>query len=233
MPATKRKGTSLASSRPLKRRNAIKRTYSGATARKLPMSVDHQLLRTRQNVVLRYHETFTINPGLGGLPGYYVFRANSCYDPNFTGTGHQPRGFDQIMAMYTYLAVREAQIEIWFQPTDGAPCILSIAANSDVTSGTPNRDGIMEQATAVFAKAGGISAAGPGYVSMRVKPWELAGTKLDENDYKHLSTGNPIITQFFNVHAMPLEISDAGDIACVARITYNCQVTEPKTPGGS
>nr|AGA18304.1 hypothetical protein [uncultured marine virus] len=233
MPATKRKyavSKRTASTPALKRRRAI-RTYSGATSSVVPLSLDHQLLRTKQNCVLRYHETFTLNPGSGGLPGSFIFRSNSCYDPNFTGTGHQPRGYDQIMAMYQYLAVREAQIEIWFQPSDGAPVVLGIAA--DGSSGTITRDNMMEGRTAVYKAAGGISSTGPAYVSLRVKPWELAGTKLGENDYKHLSTGNPIITQFFIVTGMPLDLSDSGEINCVARLTYHCEVTEPIQPTSS
>lgn len=216
---------------PLKRRKAL-RTYSGATSTKLPLSVDHQLLRTKQNCVLRYHETFQLNPGVAGSPSAYVFRANSCFDPNFTGTGHQPRGYDQIIAMYQYLAVREVQIEVWFQPRDGAPAIVCIAADGAAFSGG-SRDSMMEQRTAVYKAVGGISADGPAYATLRVKPWQLAGTKLDESDYKHLNTGNPIISQFLNVIGMPIEATDTGNIDCVARITYHCQVSEPLNPAAS
>lgn len=233
MPATKRKysASKYSSGRPLKRRNAIQRTYSGATSRIVPLSMDHQLLRTKQNCVLRYHETFSINPTVGGIPGSHVFRSNSCYDPNFTGVGHQPRGFDQIMAMYQYCAVREAQIEIWFQSTDGLPIVLGIQA--DGSSGAVTRDNMMEGRTAVYKAAGGLSASGPGYISLRVKPWQLAGTKMDENDYKHSAVANPAITQYFVVNGMPLKVQDSGEITCVARITYHCQVTEPVSPTSS
>ena len=233
MPATKRKfpgRTSRSTGTQLKRRKALARTYSGATSRVLPMSVDHQLLKQKQDVVLRYHETFSVNPGIGGTPGVYVFRSNSCYDPNFTGTGHQPRGFDQIMTMYQYIAVRECQMEVWFTTSDGAPVIGSIASRNTATVSGATRDGMMEQKTAVFKTADGISAGSPGYISIRVKPWELAGTKLTENDYKHLATGNPIITQFLEFSAIPFLQTDSGEINCVARLTYHCQVTEPTTP---
>ena len=233
MPATKRKYgvTKARSEAPLKRRKAL-RTYSGATSVKVPLSLDHQLLRTKQNCVLRYHETFDINPTTGGVPAQYNFRSNSCYDPNFSGIGHQPRGFDQIMSMYQYLAVREAQIEVWFTTSDGAPAIVGIHADGTIP-GTLSRDLVMEGRVAVFKAAGGISASGPGYLTLRAKPWELAGTKMDENDYKHQATGNPIISQFFNVFAMPIEGVDGGAVNCVARITYHCQVTEPIQPIGS
>lgn len=231
MPATKRKSTG-GSVRPLKRSKAIKRTYSGATARRLPLSSDHRLLRTTQDCVLRYHETFTINPGVGGTPGVYVFRANSCFDPNLTGVGHQPRGFDQLMALYQFIAVKEIQAELFFTTSDGAPVIASLQVDGNSATGA-NRDAMMEARTAVFGRAGGISAAGPGYLSIRAKPWELAGTTLKESDYKHSSSVNPIITQYLSVLAMPLQTTDSGDINCVVRLTYHCQVTEPIQPSSS
>ena len=130
--------------------------------------MDHQLLRTKQDCVLRYHESFSLNPGTAGVPSFYTFRANSCYDPNYTGTGHQPRGYDQIMSMYQYLAVREVQIEVWFQPRDGAPVILSINADANAPA-SYDRDKMMEQRTAVFKTAAGISAGNPGYISRRCR----------------------------------------------------------------
>lgn len=231
MPATKRKygGSKYP---PLKRSKALKRTYSGATSRRLPLSSDHRLLRTTQNCVLRYHETFNLNPGVGGTPGVYVFRANSCHDPNLTGVGHQPRGYDQLMALYQFIAVKEVQAELFFTTSDGAPVVASLQIDGNSATGA-NRDAMMEARTAVFGRAGGISAAGPGYISLRAKPWELAGTTLKESDYKHGVGVNPIITQYLNVLAMPLETTDSGDVNCTIRITFHCQVTEPIQPSSS
>lgn len=54
---------------------------------------------------LRYAELgLSVNPG-AGLVAEYIFRANDCYDPNASGTGHQPRGFDQLMPMFNHFTV--------------------------------------------------------------------------------------------------------------------------------
>lgn len=54
---------------------------------------------------LRYAELgLSTNPG-AGLVGQYIFRANDLYDPNYSGTGHQPRGFDQLMPLYNHFTV--------------------------------------------------------------------------------------------------------------------------------
>lgn len=51
-------------------------------------------------VKLPYVENIQLSSGLSGAPGFYVFRMNSCYDPNKSGTGYQPTGFDQYSVLY-------------------------------------------------------------------------------------------------------------------------------------
>jgi len=48
-------------------------------------------------VKLKYSEVFTLTTNASLVPTYYLFSANSLYDPNYTGAGHQPFGFDQWM----------------------------------------------------------------------------------------------------------------------------------------
>ncbi len=42
----------------------------------------------------------------------YTFSANDLFDPDKTGTGHQPRGFDEFMAIYSQFTVKSAKISI-------------------------------------------------------------------------------------------------------------------------
>ena len=59
-----------------------------------------------------YCETIALSVGTGGTASVYTFRANDLYDPNFTGTGHQPLGFDQWMAFYNHFSIRKARIHV-------------------------------------------------------------------------------------------------------------------------
>lgn len=56
-------------------------------------------------VRLRYAETVSMDPISTSTATYYNFRANSCFDPNETGTGHQPRGWDQWTQFYNHYVV--------------------------------------------------------------------------------------------------------------------------------
>lgn len=65
--------------------------------------------RTRK--VLRYHDNVSVAT-VSGAVATYVFRANDLFDPNFTGTGHQPMGFDQMMVFYNHFAVDKCRITV-------------------------------------------------------------------------------------------------------------------------
>lgn len=63
------------------------------------------------NCVLKYMDNVTIDAGTG-TPGQYKYAANGLYDPNVTGAGHQPRGFDQLMGLYQRYTVMASSIKI-------------------------------------------------------------------------------------------------------------------------
>jgi hypothetical protein len=52
----------------------------------------------------RYVGLISVNPAIGSV-GVYQFSANGLYDPDITGTGHQPMGFDQLCTYYNHYEV--------------------------------------------------------------------------------------------------------------------------------
>lgn len=64
---------------------------------------------------LRYVEEVSLNPAAAGIVSY-VFRANDCFDPNLTGVGHQPKGFDELMSRYDHFSVIGSKIVVKYMP---------------------------------------------------------------------------------------------------------------------
>jgi len=60
---------------------------------------------------LRYCDQQTITLALGGFQ-QYIYKANSCFDPNTSGGALQPLYFDQMMALYNHGHVRASRITI-------------------------------------------------------------------------------------------------------------------------
>jgi len=61
-------------------------------------------------VSLTYCETITLTPGTA-TPINYTFRMNDIYDPNYTGTGHQPLGRDEWAQLYEKYEVTSAMLK--------------------------------------------------------------------------------------------------------------------------
>jgi hypothetical protein len=60
---------------------------------------------------LRYSTTFQLTC-TSGATATYVFRANDLFDPDYTSTGHQPMGFDQMMLSYNHFCVTHSTIRV-------------------------------------------------------------------------------------------------------------------------
>jgi hypothetical protein len=67
---------------------------------------------TKMLVKLKYVQNFSLDPGVGGI-AVHKFRANGLYDPDFTGTGHQPSNFDRLALIYDRYTVLGAKITVY------------------------------------------------------------------------------------------------------------------------
>jgi hypothetical protein len=61
---------------------------------------------------LTYSEVGIGLSAVTGTPNTYFYSANGIYDPNITGSGHQPLGFDEMMAMYEQFTVTSSKVTV-------------------------------------------------------------------------------------------------------------------------
>jgi len=88
-------------------RKSFRRTYNGYVSRSLSAFPKIRYVRHT------YCENITL-PAAGSPGGtsVYTFMANSMYDPNNSGTGHQPLYRDEMAALYTYYTVISSAIHV-------------------------------------------------------------------------------------------------------------------------
>jgi len=82
---------------------------------------------------LRYSTTFAGSSTLGAITSTQVFRANDLFDPDFSGTGHQPMGFDQLMVWYNHFCVRTAKIILVAKNTAATAPTVCLRVDADST----------------------------------------------------------------------------------------------------
>lgn len=180
---------------------------------------------------MRYADTISLNPGVGGAVNVHTFRANSLYDPDVTGIGHQPRGFDQLIALYDHYVVTNAKITVQF----GAPnnetinYIVGISLQDDGTTSTDIRD-YLERGYTVNTMLGSGAGASPKKLVMYSDTAKFLGRSgvLQDSQLKGSDSGNPAETLVFHVFATSADLTDTGAIYIYVTIDFNAWFIEPK-----
>lgn len=105
---------------------------------------------------LRYSEQVTINcvDSNNGC-GTYIFSANNLYDPNYTGTGHQPLYYDQLTALYNHWTVLSSKITVVVQRASNPVQLQAVLVlDDDASLGTANNINLLtERAGSVHGSA--------------------------------------------------------------------------------
>lgn len=98
-------------------------------------------------VTHKYRESVTLST-VAGVIAFYQFSCNGMFDPNTTGTGHQPMYFDQLGALYDHYTVIGSKI-IWkvVPYASGANTGMKMAVfiNDDTTTTPTTVDMIAEE----------------------------------------------------------------------------------------
>jgi len=176
---------------------------------------------------LRYVDWFTFN-FTSGL-GTYIFSANSLYDPNTSGTGHQPLGFDQLAAIYNHYTVLKSRIKCQFNTI--IPFILSVKLDDDATPAA-SAPVALEQP---YARGGMFYGPGSGIPTIyhSFDAAKVFGPNpMSQEDLQGSSGANPLDGQYFQLQVYEPQLT-SGTIQCLVTIDYDVVWTETTTIGTS
>ncbi len=90
----------------------------------------------RRNQKLMYTQNGVLTSGAAGVFGAEAdFRINGMFDPDFTGVGHQPYGFDQLALIYKKYKVNGVLFDITFTDpsTDGMSTGVMLVTPNQIT----------------------------------------------------------------------------------------------------
>lgn len=191
----------------------------------------------------KYSEMVNINVAIGST-GSYVFTCNGMYDPNVTGTGHQPLGFDEVSNFYQHYTVLRSSIAVIPINTTGERMLMMLGVSSSATewNGLSNDD-IIENKKTVFRwmDKSAAASAGPTNSVMRHK-WDAfkyfgkstISSIVDSSQYRGTIAINPGEQSFYQIRvADPIGSGDPLALYFQVVITYDAVWTEPKSLAGS
>lgn len=191
-----------------------------------------------QNIVkMRYVENISISSPLGVM-GLFVFRANSIFDPNLTGTGHQPMGHDQMAALYQRYSVLGSKLH------------ATIYLN---TNGATNENTSTAVGVHLSKESGTIYTVYRNYIEANKGSWALLTKNRDvkeltstfsakkyfdvqdvkDNGTQHAGVGaNPVREAFYKIFAQTVT-SDNSTVYATVVIDYIVQFSDPQSLGES
>ncbi len=85
---------------------------------------------------LKYKEAVLLDPSAGQFKTY-LFKTNDLYDPNYTGTGHQPMGYDQLAAIYSHYVVTNSRIKVTQITAPANPSVWGVLVSDNNGSSGP------------------------------------------------------------------------------------------------
>lgn len=185
---------------------------------------------------MKYHEEFNLDVPVSGNPVGYVFSCNGTYDPNVTGTGHQPRGHDQMASLYDHNVVVGFRCRIGFVNADtGNAVMCAIMFSDSPTLLTSNEDVLENRYVRHVLCAPEGSGPAVRHLSGSINPNKFLGRSkpLADPDLKNSSASNPTEQVYLHVYVMSHTSIDANVVYVQADMEYTAVWIEPKQPASS
>jgi len=186
-----------------------------------------------QRGMLYYENALTIT-GTTGAIGNYFFRANGVFDPNASGTGHQPMGFDQMMLLFEQWYVLRAHIRVRFMNTTAGLVVAGVALAPDMTSvavDNAQEQGLLK--TVVLENKGvqgdvreiNLAIDNPRY--MGVKRQAYISSAL----YQGTSGNDPTELDYFKLFIYNYDGASTATVTFDVTISYDVYFNEPRQLG--
>lgn len=188
------------------------------------------ILPTTFKTKLVYYDSVALNPSFTAVASH-TYSANGMFDPNITGVGHQPRGWDQLMSMYDHAIVIGSKITVLFSNSNNTNPVTGFVriADANVTSTTPAdwyEDGYVRKCVVQSS-----NGSGTGRLTHGVSPIKFLGGKMGDDSLKNDVTSNPGEQCYFQVGVTSLDPGiDLADVEINVIIEYICVLIEPKRP---
>lgn len=188
-------------------------------------------LRTRRH--LRYQESISTTGSAGAVAGY-VFSANGLYDPNFTGTGHQPMGFDQMMIFYDhYTVLRSSLTAVWVNLTTTQMIKVGTMVASGPTMYSTNYQTNLEAGGVNYTTLsvpGGWNSTAVQRVSCDLGKYQGVQQPLDNPDLRGDVSNNPAEQTYYILLNWNSQNSAVPSYLVDVIIDFDVVFHEPKLP---
>lgn len=169
----------------------------------------------------------------------YRFSANGLYDPNITGTGHQPMLFDQCSALYDHYVVIGAKITVRANNVGSEDACLLLRCNDSTTAPSLTRSAWLEQGNCTAIYLPGRTSGGSNSTRVftyKVNPNKFLGraSPMSDPELKGSAVGNPTEQCYFDIgYCTTASGAIAANLDVMVDIDYTAVWIEHKPIGQS
>ncbi len=179
----------------------------------------------------RYADTnFVLAPTVSQQAVTHVFSMNGMYDPDVTGVGHQPLGFDQLVGtMYDHYTVVGARAKVVASNLSESPQNFLLQLKDTTTTST-NMSEIIENGTSVYGTLGAQdTGTSVRTFSINCSLSKFFGRKVLQDDkYEGNAGNNPADQVYLHVITQPQIAAVLGVVNFSITIEYITILTEPR-----
>lgn len=186
----------------------------------------------RMTSKFQYTTSFSLTEGSVGTGSFYVWNANSLYDPDVTSTGHQPLYYDQLMSVtgpYWRFLVTKVVVNIRLMNLGSSQIAVGIYPQVGPTDGPPLERLIEKPGIAWKLLSSASSGTPQARLQLSVSPAAVFGVSktvyMSDDTYQGLYNSNPsrLCNLIFAVYAMAGAAS-VGSVTGVAQLTYTADL---------
>jgi len=172
-----------------------------------------------------------ITEAAAGVGAYYVWRLNSIYDPDYTGTGNVASGYNEMSNLWGRYRVLRTRVVINFANSSGGAQLVGLSAGLNATIGATSRTWPVQPRTMCKISKGTVGGPyGCVHFDVTYDLAKVAGiTKAqykNENDYGGLFGSNPSANLFLWTWVIG-ESGNAESTLVDARIFYDVELYAP------
>lgn len=165
-----------------------------------------------------------------GAVFHHVFAGNSLFDPDTTGVGSQPVGFDQLSAMYRTYCVFASRIKVIYLATIatiGGASELSLCptvTSSDFVGTDPS---VVKANPKASWRICGDRQSGPYTMSKYQSTKGMMGQKIAQDDvFRAVTSGSPNNAWFWHLNGQCVDESTDLGIILYIELTYYARFTQ-------
>ena len=182
---------------------------------------------------LRYSDRIAGTLPAFGIPQRFLFVANGMYDPDATGVGHQPRGFDQLMAFYSHYTVTNSKMSVTLTSDHVTPITVQILQVLDTTAIDTN--GVDESTFSVEENYTRTSTIRPLSMTHNVGKFLGIPSLRSYASARGSKVANPVEKTYFQVTVFNPDATESSTFSYQIKVTidFTAMFGEPEQPAQS